>query len=182
MCPYIALVGNMMQCSCSTEITAALLLTNLHVSRMTERAADMTGSELTDWILIEYTSSQSVYGLYVGWYMCQSGSTAVQCLSNQNVTNNVLHYWPLGENHWSSCTYWCCSLFMMRHRRAGKHLSSCGEPNNWALVITEWNSTPNGRTNPVLHDTFWNTTGVNLAQRKKRLCVSVCMWLDAAFV
>lgn len=48
MCPYIALVGNMMQCSCATEITAVLLLTNLHVSRMTERAADMTGSELTD--------------------------------------------------------------------------------------------------------------------------------------
>ncbi len=157
MCPYIVLKANIMQCSCSTGITAMLLTNqNLHASRMAERAVDMMGSELTDWILIQHTSPQSVCSIYCMLEdICDTEAMhTLQYLSNQNVTNNVVYYWPIGKNHWSSCKYWCCSLFMMRHRWAGKHLRLCGGPNNWAHVITEWNSAPNGRSNPVLHDTF----------------------------
>lgn len=104
-----------------------------------------------------------------------SAHTTVHSFSDTyNVTNNVAHYWSLGKNHWSSCMYRCCSLFTMSHRWAGKHLSSYGGPHNWAHAITEWNSTPSGRSNSVLRDTFWNTTGVNLAQCKEHLTILVC--------
>lgn len=125
---------------------------------MAEREVDITGTKTVlncNTVHTQLTSVSIEYMLYRR-YMWHWGNThtIVQCLSNQNVTNNAAHYWPLGKNHWSSCMYWCCSLFMMRHRLAGKHLNLCGGPNKWAHVNTEWNSAPNGRSNPVLHDIF----------------------------
>ena len=100
------------------------------------------------------TSRSSVSRQSTVRFMWHQGNidTRVQCLSSQNGTNNAVRYRPLGKKHWSCCKYRCCGLFMMRHSWIGKHLSLCAGAHNWAHAITEWNSSPNGERNPVLHD------------------------------